>query len=227
MARGSWTPDQVARRVASDIPRDSYVNVGIGMPTLVLPYADTSRGIVLLSENGIVGMGPPPPPEGADPDLVDAGKAPCSLVAGAAICDQTVSFAIIGGGRLDLALLGALEVSADGDLASWRRSGSSLGSVGGAMDIAVGAKEVWVVMRHTSDGDQPKIVHRLSHPVTARNCVKRIYTEIAALAVTEAGLVVRELGPGVSPADAQRATEPTLLWGTEEGASGAVSSVRA
>jgi 3-oxoacid CoA-transferase B subunit len=164
------------------------------------------------SENGIVGMGPRPPAGQEDPDLIDAGKNPCTLVPGASIFDHTVSFAIIRGGHLDLALLGGMQVSARGDLANWRVAGQALGSVGGAMDLAVGARQVWVMMQHTDKSGRPKIVERCSFPLTGPGCVNRIYTNLAVIEVEADGLRVIDLAPGVDPAVLEAATEPPLRY---------------
>lgn len=202
-----WTPDQMAARLARDIPDGAYVNLGIGMPTLVTAHIPPEREVMHHSENGIVGMGPPPPAGQEDPDLIDAGKNPCTLVPGASICDHTVSFTIIRGGRLDVAVLGGLQVSARGDLANWRVAGQALGSVGGAMDLAVGAKQVWVLMSHTDRSGRPKVVTRCTYPLTAERCVNRIYTNLAVLEVEPEGLRAIDLAPGVNAAMLEAITE--------------------
>ena len=211
MTPAGWTVDQLAARLARDIPDGAYVNLGIGMPTLVTAYIPPDREVMHHSENGIVGMGPRPPAGEEDPDLTDAGKTPCTLVAGASICEHTVSFAIMRGGHLDLAVLGGMQVSAAGDLANWRVAGQALGSVGGAMDLAVGARQLWVMMQHTDRSGRPKIVERCSYPLTGQACVDRIYTNLAVIEVTPDGLRVIDLAPGVDEATVQAATEPRLL----------------
>jgi 3-oxoacid CoA-transferase B subunit len=215
--RQGWSNDELAARVAADIPDGAYVNLGIGLPTLVTAHIPPGREIMHHSENGIVGMGPRPPAGEEDPDLVDAGKTPCTLVPGASICDHTVSFAIIRGGHLDLAVLGGMQVSAGGDLANWRVAGQALGSVGGAMDLAVGARQVWVMMQHTDKSGRPKIVDRCSYPLTGPACVDRIYTNLAVIDVEPDGLRVVDLAPGVDAAALEAVTEPRLRYslGTE------------
>ena len=195
-ARG-WTPDQMAARLARDIPDGAYVNLGIGMPTMVTAHIPHDREVVHHSENGIVGMGPPPPAGQEDPDLIDAGKNPCTLVAGASICDHVVSFTIIRGGRLDVAVLGGMQVSARGDLANWRVAGQALGSVGGAMDLAAGARQVWVLMTHTDKSGRPKVVAECTYPLTAARCVNRVYTNLGVLQFEDDGLVAIDLAPDV------------------------------
>ncbi len=190
--------DEVAARVAADLPPGVCVNLGIGLPTRVASHLDPQRNILLHSENGIVGMRGLAAGEGPDWDIIDAGKQPVGLVAGAAILDHEDSFTLIRGGRLDVAVLGAYEVSRTGDLASWALAGEPLGSVGGAMDIAVGARRVMVMMRHTDRHGRPKLVQRCRHPVTARGRVRRIYTDLAIADVTPTGFVVRELAPLVT-----------------------------
>ena len=197
MSGTGWTPDQMAARLAADIPDGSYVNLGIGLPTLVSRHLPPDREVMHHSENGIVGMGPPPAPGEEDPDLVDAGKAPCTLVPGAAICDHVVSFTIIRGGRRDLAVLGGLQVSAAGDLANWKVGGQRLGSVGGAMDLAAGAAQVWVLMQHTDRSGRSKLVERCTYPLTAARCVTRVYTNLGVVEVGPGGFRVVEAAPGV------------------------------
>lgn len=187
-----WTPAELAQRVAGELRGGEVVNLGIGMPTLVANYTDPALGVIFHSENGIVGMGPRPATErDADPDLIDAGKAPTTLVPGASIVGHDESFGIIRGGYLDCAVLGAFQVSADGDLANWRLSSSEIGSVGGAMDIAVGARRVIAMMRHVDKAGRPKIVAACDLPLTARGCVTVIATDLAIIDVRPEGLVVR------------------------------------
>jgi 3-oxoadipate CoA-transferase beta subunit len=201
----------MARRIALDLPERSVVNLGIGLPTLVSNWLTPERSVLLHSENGVIGLGPAATAN-VDPDLIDAGKTPATLVPGAAIVDHATSFALIHGGRLDIAVLGALQVSETGDLANWQVAGARLGSVGGAMDIAVGARQVFVMMRHTDKGGQPKIVRRCSYPLTASGCVSRIYTELAVIDVSPAGLVVKALAPGVERSSLRALTEPELTF---------------
>lgn len=212
-----WTVAQMAARLARDIPEGAYVNLGIGMPTAVAAHIPPGREVMQHSENGIVGMGPPPIPGQEDPDLIDAGKNPCTLVPGAAICDHVVSFTIIRGGRLDIAVMGALQVSAAGDLANWRVAGSDLGSVGGAMDLAAGAREVWVLMQHVDRTGSPKVVERCTYPLTGRRCVTRVYTDLAVLHLGEAGVRLVDTPPGVTAAQVQAVTQPRLAVGPGSG----------
>jgi 3-oxoadipate CoA-transferase beta subunit len=200
----------MAALVAADLPKNSVVNLGIGLPTLVASHVSQDSGVLLHSENGVIGLGPPPAPSAADKDLIDAGKAPATLITGAAIVDQATSFAIIRGGRLDVAVLGAFQVAESGDLANWRLGDVELGSVGGAMDIAIGARRVVVMMRHADKNGGSKLVRACVYPLTARACVKRIYTEVAIIDVCEEGFVVRRRAPGVNREDLSRMTDATL-----------------
>ncbi len=202
----------MAAMVAADLPAKSVVNLGIGLPTLVASHVPLGRGILLHSENGIIGLGPPPRPSAADEDLIDASKAPATLIAGAAIVDHATSFAVIGGGRLDIAVLGAFQVAQNGDLANWRIRGVELGSVGGAMDIAIGARRLFVLMRHIDNDGRPKLVGACTYPITARGCVKRVYTDLAIVDVSEDGFVVRRLAPGVERDALSRLTEAPLRF---------------
>jgi 3-oxoacid CoA-transferase B subunit len=205
------TRDQMARRAAAELADGWLVNIGIGMPTLVLPHVPADRDVIFHSENGIVGLGPAPAdPADYDPDLMTAGKKPASLIPGAAIVHHADSFAIVRGGRLDAAVLGAFQVAENGDLANWKLLGAKGGSVGGAMDIAVGAKQVLVMMTHVTKDGEPKVVTALSYPVTARNSVTKIFTDMAVIAITADGLVLDELAPGITADEVQAATEPNL-----------------
>jgi len=205
------TRDQMARRAAAELADGWLVNIGIGMPTLVLPHVPADRDVIFHSENGIVGLGPAPAdPADYDPDLMTAGKKPASLIPGAAIVHHADSFAIVRGGRLDAAVLGAFQVAENGDLANWKLLGAKGGSVGGAMDIAVGAKQVLIMMTHVTKDGEPKVVKALSYPVTARNSVTKIFTDMAVIAVTADGLVLDELAPGITADEVQAATEPNL-----------------
>lgn len=210
MSRAGWTPEEMAARVAADIPDGACVNLGIGLPTLVANYIPTDREVLFHSENGIIGMGPRPRPGEEDPDLVDAGKAPVTLITGAAIVHHADSFALIRGGRLDVTVLGAMQVSERGDLANWRIGDNPLASMGGAMDLCAGARQVFAMMHHVDKEGRPKILYQCSYPLTAPACVRRIYTDLAVIDVTPAGLEVRELAPGFTLADVQAVTEPPL-----------------
>lgn len=205
------TRDQMARRVAAELADGWLVNVGIGMPTMVLPHVPADRDVIFHSENGIVGMGPAPDdPADFDPDLLTAGKQAASLIPGGAFVHHADSFAIVRGGRLDAAVLGAFQVAENGDLANWKLLGAKGGSVGGAMDIAVGAKQVLVMMTHVTKDGEPKVVKALSYPVTARGSVTKIFTDMAVIAVAADGLMLDELAPGFTADEVRSATEPDL-----------------
>ncbi len=210
MTISGWSPEEVARNVARDIPPGSCVNLGIGMPTLVAAEISPDSGITITSENGLIGIGPPPEPGSEDRDAIDAGKNFVTLRPGAAVVHHADSFALIRGGRLDIAILGAFEVDEEGDLASWRRSNEKLGSVGGAMDIAVGARARFVMMTHVDKSGRPKIVRLCRCPLTAKRCVNRIYTDLAVIDVATSGLVVRIRHPSLSFDELQEITEATL-----------------
>jgi 3-oxoadipate CoA-transferase, beta subunit len=199
------TRDDIARRAARDIPDGVYVNLGIGLPTLAANYAPADREVVYHSENGILGLGPTPAPGDEDPDLINAGKQLVTLLPGASIFHHTDAFAMIRGGHIDLALLGAMQVAENGDLANWSTDDEKFPpAVGGAMDLGAGARSVWVLMEHTTKDGAPKILERCTYPLTAAGVVDRIYTNLAVIDVTEGGLVVREMAPGLDFADLQR-----------------------
>lgn len=207
-----WTRDQMAARVARDIPDGAYVNLGIGLPTLVgnhLPAAGSknNREIFLHSENGVLGMGPAPAPGEEDPDLINAGKQPVTLLPGGAYFHHADSFAMMRGGHLDLCVLGAFQVSATGDLANWHTGApDAIPAVGGAMDLAIGAKKTYVMMEHLTKSGESKIVARCSYPLTALACVSRIYTDLAVIDLTPQGLKVLDIVDGLSLAELQRLT---------------------
>ena len=210
--RAGWTVDQMAARVAADIPDGAYVNLGIGLPNLVAEHVPVDREVMYHSENWILGMGPRPPAGEEDPDLIAADKAPCTLITGASIFDTATSFAIIRGGHLDIAIMGGLQVSERGDLANWRVPTAIPGGVGGAMDLAAGVGEVWILMTHTDKQGGPKILRECTFPLTARGCARRIYTNLAVIQVTPAGLRVVERAPGIDAATVLAATEPPLTF---------------
>src|SRR6186713_1712478 len=202
---------QMAARVARDIPEGAYVNLGIGLPTLVGDYLPKGREIILHSENGILGVGPKPPESEVDEDLINAGKEPVTLLAGGAYFHHADSFAMIRGRHLDFAILGAFQVSASGDLANWHTGGAdAIPAVGGAMDLAIGAKKTYVMMEHVTKGGEHKIVGRCSYPLTGVGCVARIYTDIAVIDVTPGGLVVRETVEGLGHDELQKLTGAPL-----------------
>jgi 3-oxoadipate CoA-transferase beta subunit len=203
--------DEIAWRAAQDVPDGAYVNLGIGIPTLVANHVPAGREMVLHSENGLLGVGPKPRPGEEDPELVNAGKELVTLVPGASIFHHTDSFAMIRGGHIDIALLGAFQVAANGDLANWKTNDNALApAVGGAMDLAAGAREVWVLMEHVTREGEPRIVERCAYPLTAPRVVDRIYTNLAVIDVTENGLVVREIVEGLDFAGLQKQTGAKL-----------------
>jgi 3-oxoadipate CoA-transferase beta subunit len=202
---------QIAWRAAQDLKDGAYVNLGIGLPTLVADFIPTDREIVLHSENGVLGVGPAPGGNEVDWDLINAGKQPITLVTGGSYVHHTDSFLMIRGGHLDLALLGAFEVSEAGDLANWTTDDPGFPpGVGGAMDLAVGAKEIRVLVEHTTKGGAPRIRRRCQYPLTAAAVVRRIYTDLAVIDVTGEGLVVRELVEDVDLPALQAKTEAAL-----------------
>ena len=214
-----FTRDEMAERVARDIPDGSYVNIGIGLPTLVANFLPPDREIVLQSENGILGMGPAPAAGHEDPDLINASKQPVTMVAGAAFFHHGDSFAMMRGGHLDYCILGAFQVSEAGDLANWHTGAAdAIPAVGGAMDLAVGARNVYVMMEHTTKSGESKIVKKCTYPLTGLACVDRIYTDLAVIEVARHGLEVVEMAPGLTLEDLQRATAaPLALRGAKHG----------
>jgi len=205
------TRRQIAWRAAQDIRDGAYVNLGIGLPTLVSDFIPKDREIVLHSENGILGMGPAPKTGEEDPDLINAGKGLTTLLPGGAFFHHNDAFLMIRGGHLDLALLGAYEVSEAGDLANWTvEDPTTPPGVGGAMDLAVGAREIRVILEHNTKEGTPRIRKRCHYPLTAAGVVKRIYTNLAVIDVTPDGLIAREMVPGLDFADLQERTEAKL-----------------
>ncbi len=193
------TREEMAARVAADIPDGAYVNLGIGLPTLVGNHLPAGREIVLHSENGVLGMGPAPAKGSEDPDLINAGKQPVTLKPGGCFFHHADSFAMMRGGHLDLCVLGGFQVSVTGDLANWHTGEpDAIPAVGGAMDLALGAKRVFVMMEHLTKQGASKIVERCSYPLTGIGCVSRVYTDLAVLDVTPRGFVLVELVEGLS-----------------------------
>ncbi len=206
-----WDRKVMAAKVAADIADGSVVNLGIGLPTLVANHLPPDREIVLHSENGVIGMGPAPEAGAEDYDLTNAGKQPVTLLPGGSFFHHADSFAMMRGGHLDVCVLGAFQVAANGDLANWHTGAAdAIPAVGGAMDLAIGAKRTWVMMEHVTKSGEAKIVERCSYPLTGVACVSRIYTDLAVIDVTDAGLVVREIVDGLAFADLQRRTAATL-----------------
>ena len=193
------TKDELAARIAQDIPDGATVNLGIGQPTLVANHIPSSLEILLHSENGILGMGPAPAAGLEDYDLINAGKQPVTLLPGGSYCHHADSFAMMRGGHLDICVLGAFQVSATGDLANWHTGeADAIPAVGGAMDLAVGAKQTWVMMDLLTKQGKSKLVSKCSYPLTGIGCVKRVYTDLATLACSPSGLSVIDMVPGLS-----------------------------
>ena len=198
-ARPGWTRDEMAERAAHDIPDGSYVNLGIGIPELVATHVPEGREFIYHTENGLLGMGPAPEAGGGEPELINAGKRRVTAIDGAAYFHHADSFAMIRGGHLDLCVLGALQVSHDGDLANWSTGGpDAIPAVGGAMDLVAGVKTVFVITQHMTRNGDPKLVEQCSYPLTAPGVVDRIFTDLAVIGVTDEGFQLLELAPGVT-----------------------------
>ena len=203
--------DEMAARLARDIPEGWYVNLGLGLPTLIPDYIPRGHEVVFHSENGVLGMGPVPAKDAVDTWLINATKQNITLLPGASIFHHADSFGMIRGGHLDLCVLGAYEVAENGDIANWATSANdALPAVGGAMDLSAGSKRLWVLMEHTTKEGRPRLVNRCSYPLTAAGVVKRIYTNLAVIDVTPSGFVVLDLAPGISFEALQARTEAKL-----------------
>ena len=203
----------IAKRIARDIPEGWFVNLGIGIPTTVSDYVPADREVIFHAENGVIGIGPAPAAGEESPFLVNAGVQPITLRTGGAYVHHADSFGIARGGHLDLCVLGAFEVARNGDIANWARTPTDpTRQIGGAMDLAVGAKRLWVAMEHTTKGGGPRIRHACSYPLTARGVVKRVYTDLAVMDVTPDGFLVIDMIPGLTRDALQARTEAELRW---------------
>lgn len=205
------TKEQIAQRIAQELQDGYYVNLGIGIPTLVANYVPTGINVTLQSENGLLGMGPFPTENEIDADLINAGKQTVTTLAGSVFFDSATSFAMIRSGRVDLTVLGAMEVNDKGDIANWKIPGKMVKGMGGAMDLVASAQNIIVAMQHTNRSGDSKLLSSLSLPVTGLGCVKKIVTNLCVIDITSRGFELKELAPGVSVEDVQNATEGKLV----------------
>ncbi len=214
MTYSRLTRDQIAKRVAQDIPEGSYVNLGIGLPTVIANHLEAGKEIFLHSENGILGLGPAPAAGDEDPELINAGKQFVTLMQGGSFFHHGDSFTMMRGGHLDICVLGAFQVSESGDLANWHTGAvDAIPAVGGAMDLAIGAKRVFVTMEHLTKSGESKIVEQCTYPLTGIGCVNRIYTDLAVIEVSPSGLTVIDIVPGLSFEKLQQLTAANLVNG--------------
>ncbi len=207
----SWTKEEMAARAAKEIAPGTIVNLGIGLPTLVADYLPPDLGVWFHSENGLLGMGPFPYDGDEDSQLINAGKQTVTIVPGGSIFDSALSFGMIRGGHVDLAILGAMQVAVNGDLANWAIPGGKVMGIGGAMDLASGARRILVMTTHATKDGEPKLVERCTYPLTAKACVNRILSELAVIDVTAEGFRLIELAPGVSEAEVRAKTGAPIL----------------
>jgi 3-oxoadipate CoA-transferase, beta subunit len=211
-----WSRQEMALRAAGDIPDGAYVNLGIGLPELIPRFVPTGREVIFQTENGLLGMGPPPPPGAEDPELINAGKQPVTAIPGAAYFHHADSFTMIRGGHIDICVLGAMQVSEKGDLANWSTGDAgAIPAVGGAMDLVAGVKKIFVITQHTTKTGEPKIVPACTYPLTGKAVIHHIYTNLAVIDITAEGLVVREVAPGVSLDDVRERTAAALIDGRQ------------
>ncbi len=209
-----WSREQMAARAAQDIPDGSYVNLGIGIPEMVAKFVPEGREFIYHTENGLLGMGPPPAPGSEDPELINAGKKPVTTVPGAAFFHHADSFTMIRGGHIDVCVLGAMQVSAGGDLANWSTGApGAIPAVGGAMDLVAGVKTIFVITKHATKTGQPKLVEACTYPLTGKGVVSRIFTDLAVVDVTPQGFRLLELAPGVSEEHVRDQTAAPLAPG--------------
>lgn len=207
-----WSREEMAARAANDIPDGSYVNLGIGIPELVAKCVPEGRVFIYHTENGLLGMGPPPAPGEEDPELINAGKKVVTSIPGASFFHHADSFAMIRGGHIDVCVLGAMQVAANGDLANWSTGEpGAIPAVGGAMDLVAGVKTIFVITRHVTKTGEPKLVEKCTYPLTGRGVVSRIYTDLAVVDVTPEGLRLLELAPGVTEEEVRQKTGAPLL----------------
>jgi len=207
-----WSRDEMAAKIAQDIPDGAYVNLGIGMPELVANHIPEGREVIFHTENGLLGIGPSPLPGLEDDELINAGKKPVTAIKGASFFHHADSFAMVRGGHIDICVLGAFQVSAQGDIANWSTGApNAIPAVGGAMDLVQGVKTIFVITQHTTKTEEPKIVNQCSYPLTGKGVVSRIYSDLAVIDVSPKGLIVREMAPGVTLEYLQERTEPKLI----------------